>query len=133
MIAGKALIIFGTGSATAPTIASWFPSFTTTFPAPTFVVSNVWTVPTLSGGVWTTHLPARTATTQNIAIGGWGSPGPSGSGPGPPTYPNPPGAGVPFMVTGAMNENTPAAVETNGSEGASATAEIPRRRRRASA
>lgn len=133
VIAGKALIIFGTGSANVPTVASWFPSFTTTFPSPTFVVSNVWTVPTLSGGVWTTHLPARTATTQNIAIGGWGSPGPSGSGPGPPTYPNPPGAGVPFMAGMAMNENAPAAAETNGSEGAGAVAEIPRRRRRASA
>ena len=131
VIAGKALIIFGTGSATAPTMVSWFPSFTTTFPSPTFVVSNVWTIPTLSGGVWTTHLPARTATTAPIAIGGWGSPGPSGSGPGPPTYPNPPGAGVPFMAGMAMNENAP--TTTNESESAGAVAEIPRRRRRASA
>ena len=99
-----------------------FPDFTTTFPSPTFVVSNVWTVPTIAGGVWTTHLPAYTTTTQNIALGGWGLPGPSGQGPGPPTYPNPPGAGKPFMVEQAANENG------NGDE--PAAEETTRRRRR---
>ena len=97
-VAGINQPVFGTGSATSPTAASWIPQFTTTFPSPTVVFSNVWTVPTISGGVWTTHLPAYTVTTQNIALGGWGLPGPSGQGPGPPTYPNPPGAGKPFMM-----------------------------------
>jgi hypothetical protein len=133
VIAGKALIIFGTGSASSPAITTWFPSFTTTFPAPTFVVSNVWTVPTLSGGVWTTHLPAQTATTPCVPTGGWGSPGPTGSGPGPPSYPTPPGTGLPhhdlnILATQAENDNGddhPAA-EAEG-------AETPRRRRRKSA
>jgi hypothetical protein len=130
--AGFPLIRYGgTGSATVPTIASLFPAFTTTFPSPTFVVSNVWTVPTFAGGVWTSTLPARTATTPCVPTGGWGLPGPSGSGPGPPSYPTPPGTGLPHhdlsaLATVAENDNA-------SSEGASATAEIPRRRRRASA
>jgi hypothetical protein len=131
--AGFPIIRYGSGSATAPTIASLFPSFTTTFPSPTFVVSNVWTVPTFAGGVWTSTLPARTATTTCVPIGGWGLPGPSGSGPGPPSYPNPPGAGKPFMVMGEDVSVPPAMNENASSEGVSATAEIPRRRRRASA
>ena len=121
-IAGKALIIYGTGSATSPTAASWFPSFTSTFPAPTVVFSNVWTVPTFDGTNWTSTLPAQTATTLNLPQGGWGLPGPSGSGPGAPTYPNPPGAGLPHLAMSAANENG------NGDE--TASAETPRRRRR---
>jgi hypothetical protein len=130
VIAGKALIIFGTGNATTPTMVSWFPVFTTTFPAPTFVVSNVWTVPTLSGGVWTTHLPAQTATTPCVPTGGWGLPGPSGSGPGPPSYPTPPGTGLPhhdlnILATQAENDN--------GHDPKAESAETPRRRRRSGA
>jgi len=78
-------------------VITW-PGFRTTFPVPTFVFSNVWTVPTISGGVWTTHLPAYTSTTLCVSSGGWGLPGPTGSGPGPPSSPNPPGAGLPAMV-----------------------------------
>lgn len=135
--AGKALIIFGTGSATSPTAASWFPSFTTTFPAPTVVFSNVWTVPTLAGGNWTSTLPARTATTPPLGTsyntgGTWGAPGPSGSGPGPPTYPNPPGAGRPSLAS--MEAESEAIPETEPHLAAAENgATSARRRRRPSA
>ena len=88
------------GSATVPTGAQLLPQFTTTFPNPPITVSNVWTIPTISGGVWTTHLPAPIATTANITLSStWGPPGPSGAGPGPPAYTNPPGAGKPAMAS----------------------------------
>jgi len=81
-------------SPTGPNVDTW-PGFSTTFPVPTFVFSNVWTVPTISGGVWTSTLPPYTVTTMCVSSGGWGPPGPTGSGPGPPSSPNPPGAGLP--------------------------------------
>ena len=109
-VAGIVQPVYGTGgSATVPTGAALLPRFSTTFPVPTFVVSNIWAIPTFAGGVWTSTLPPRTVTTPPIALGGWGLPGPSGSGPGPPTYPNPPGAGSPHL---AANENAEPEVAT---------------------
>lgn len=129
-VAGIAQPVFRTGTATSPTGATLLPHFTTTFPSPTIVFSNVWTVPTFAGGVWTSTLPPQTVTTQNIALGGWGLPGPSGLGPGPPAYPNPPGAGKPFMAD-ADNENAEgASVEEASAEHDEEAAETPRRRRR---
>ena len=103
-VAGIVQPVFRTGSATSPTAASFFPSFTATFPNPPITVSNVWTIPTLAGGVWTTHLPPSIVTTANITLNGWGPPGPSGLGPGPPQYPNPPGAGKPQMAEAGTEE-----------------------------
>ena len=100
-----------------------FPGFRTTFPVPTFVVSNIWTVPTLSGGVWTSTLPAYTVTTLNVSSGGWGPPGPTGLGPGPPTYPSPPGAGLPH--------NDPSMLRTVPFGGYAIEEPVPGRRRRA--
>jgi hypothetical protein len=87
---------FGTGSATAPTAASWFPDFTTTFPSPPIVLTSLWNGATETGGVWNDGTPPSTPTTQNIILNGWGPPGPQ-NGVGPPTYPNPPGAGLPHV------------------------------------
>ena len=94
-------------SATVPTAASLFPAFTIVQLSPPLTFNNVWTVPTLAGGVWTTHLPANVNNPAMPAIpvgSTWGPPGPSGSGPGPPVESNPPGAGKPFMAE-AENEN----------------------------
>lgn len=48
---------------------------------------------------WTVVTPPSTPTTGQIILNGWGLPGPSGSGPGPPSYPNPPGAGLPHLAS----------------------------------
>lgn len=116
-VAGVVQPQYKTGSATSPTAASFFPSFTTTpayagFPnqppaGVPIVFANVWATPTLSGGVWTAHPPASTATVGQIILNGWGLPGPSGLGPGPPSNPNPPGAGLPHVfesVPGGYSE-----------------------------
>lgn len=57
---------FGSGSTTVP--HNLFPYFTTTFPSPPIVFSNIFT-----DGVSPTT-PPRTTTTQNILVGGWGPP-----------------------------------------------------------
>lgn len=103
-LAGVAQPQYETGSATVPPANGYFPEFTTTtayagFPnqppdGVPIVFANIWTVPELSGDVWTDVVPPSTPTVAQITLGGWGLPGPSGSGPGPPTYPNPPGAGL---------------------------------------
>lgn len=108
-LAGVVQPQYKTGSATSPTAASWFPQFTTTgayagFPnqPPTgvpIVFANISTKPSFSGGVWTVVTPPSTATTAQIILNGWGPPGPSGLGPGPPSYPNPPGAGLPHLAS----------------------------------
>jgi hypothetical protein len=118
--------VFGSGgtSHTSPTgtvVITW-PGFSTTFPNPPLTVSNVWTVPTLASGVWTTHLPAQIVTTPCVLVGGWGLPGPSGSGPGPPTYPSPPGAGRPSMM---MSEEP---ANENGNDNGNGTTRQRRRR-----
>lgn len=51
---------FATGSATAPTAASWFPQFTTTFPSPTVVFANIF-------NFWPAPVPT-VATTQNVTF-----------------------------------------------------------------
>jgi hypothetical protein len=66
--------------------------------------------------VWTTHLPAPIATTANITLGGWGPPGPSGLGPGPPVYPAPPGGMRPSMA-GLSAEITETQVTTDDTWG----------------
>jgi hypothetical protein len=108
----------GTGH-TSPSYTNPYvwPGFSSVFPNPTVVFSNVWTVPTISGGLWTTHLPPATASTLNVSSGGWGPPGPTGSGTGPPSYPNPPGAGLPHMTEAEAMYMVPGggmAVDTSG-------------------
>lgn len=103
-LAGIAQPSYGSGSATVPPVNGYFPQFTTTtayagFPnqPPTgvpIVFANIFNQPTFSGGVWAYPALPSTPTVGQIILDGWGLPGPSGSGPGPPTYPNPPGAGL---------------------------------------
>jgi hypothetical protein len=55
---------YASGNATSPAANGYFTQFTTTFPIPTFVFSNVATVPTGSWTTgWTSTLPPQTATT----------------------------------------------------------------------
>jgi hypothetical protein len=59
-----------------------------------------------------------------VSSGGWGAPGPTSAGPGPPSSPNPPGAGLPHM---AMVFNGGFAIEEPVPQSLSAAA-APRRR-----
>lgn len=55
---------FGSGSATTPAANGYFTQFTTTFPVPTVVFSNILTVPTGSYSTgWTSTLPPQTPST----------------------------------------------------------------------
>lgn len=89
-IAGKALIIFTFGSATTPPASAAFPEFTTTFPSPPIVFSNIYT------GGSTPTTPPSTASTPPMGTsyntgGQWGPPiGPAL----PPVVP----VSRPFMV-----------------------------------
>jgi hypothetical protein len=76
------------GSATVPTAASLFPSFTTTSPSPPIVFANIWNGATETGGVWDDNTPPSTPTTRNIILNGWGLPGPQTT---PPQVVTPPG------------------------------------------
>jgi hypothetical protein len=76
------------GSATVPTAASLFPSFTTTSPSPPIVFANLWNGATETGGVWDDGTPPSTPTTRNIILNGWGLPGPQTT---PPQVVTPPG------------------------------------------
>jgi hypothetical protein len=76
-LAGVVQPQFRTGSAAAPSAASWFPQFTTIFPVPTVVFANIF--------VQGATLPPMTATTQNVEMGGWGP----GAGPQTPTPESP--------------------------------------------
>jgi hypothetical protein len=109
----------------ATTLTNVALTVTTTFPAfsappfyypgvtpvgPANINTTIWTVPTLAPipwgptSVWTAVPPPMTTGTQPIILSAtWGLPGPSGSGPGPPTYPNPPGAGRPSSVSAVRN------------------------------
>jgi hypothetical protein len=80
--------VFQTGSKTAPTAASWFPQFTTTFPKPlTIIFANVWMIGNAK--------PPYTASTENIEIDEWGLPGPQDDNwQGEGGWQNPPGAGL---------------------------------------
>lgn len=102
-LAGVVQPQYKTGSAIAPTAASVFPAFTTApytgFPnqppnGVPIVFANISTNPSKAGSVWTAVPPPSTATTAPIILDGWGLPGPSGLGPGPPTYPTAPGTGL---------------------------------------
>ena len=48
------------------------------------VFANISTNPTFSGGAWHFTAPPSTPTTGVIVLNGWGLPGPTGLGPGPP-------------------------------------------------
>lgn len=84
-LAGVVQPQFKTGSATAPTAASWFPQFTTTFPKPTIVVGGNNFAALNAGHIppWTQAPPAQTASTLCIVLDGWGP----GVPPGAPTAP----------------------------------------------
>lgn len=112
-VAGIALIRFSYGSATTPPASAAFPEFTTTFPVPTVVFSNILTVPTFAGGLWTSTLPAYTTTTPPLGgsynTGGvWGPP----IGPALPVVVPP---SRPFMV--ATNGNLDDVVEVQTAAG----------------
>jgi hypothetical protein len=63
-VAGVTQPQYGSGSATVPAVNGYFTQFTTTFPSPTVVFSNIITVPTGSySSGWTSTLPAYTAST----------------------------------------------------------------------
>lgn len=67
--AGFPLIQYKTGSATAPTAASWIPQFTTTFPAPTIVIGPFMNSGTGQSGKSPPFIntpPAQTASTAPI-------------------------------------------------------------------
>lgn len=92
-IAGNQLIRFTFGSATAPPASAAFPEFTTTFPSPPIVFSNIFT-----DGVSPTT-PPHTTTTQCIALGNvYGPPI------GPALPPVVPGGARPFMTEAATHE-----------------------------
>lgn len=101
--AGIPLIRFTFGSATTPPASAAFPEFTTTFPSPPIVFSNIFT-----DGVSPTT-PPSTATTAPITISGnWGPP----RGPAlPPVVP----VSRPFMV--ATNGNPDDVVEVQTAAG----------------
>lgn len=68
---------FKTGSAVAPPSGGYWPIFTSTFPTPTIVFSNIFT------GHSPPTTPPSTASTLNIVLDGWGPSVP----PGAPTAP----------------------------------------------
>jgi hypothetical protein len=90
--AGFPLIQYKTGSATSPTAASWIPQFTTTFPHPPIVFSNIFT-----GGKPPTT-PPSTASTICVVLNGWGPNVPPGAPPGTMS------AGRVIMAAGAMKD-----------------------------
>lgn len=67
--AGKALIIFTYGSATTPPASAAFPEFTTTFPNPPIVFSNIFT-----DGVSPTTPPSTASTLCITLSNNWGPP-----------------------------------------------------------
>lgn len=67
---------FGTGSATSPTAASWFPDFTTEFPSPPIVVKQEHNVFGIFTGFDPPITPPSTPTHLLIELNGWGPPGP---------------------------------------------------------
>jgi hypothetical protein len=72
--AGYPLIKYQTGSATVPAQpGGYFPKFTSTFPSPTIVFSNVYT------GGKPPSTPPNTASTLNIVLDGWGPNVPAGA------------------------------------------------------
>jgi hypothetical protein len=63
-VAGVVQPQYASGSATSPAANGYFTKFTTTFPSPTVVFSNVLTVPTGSYSTgWTSTLPPQTPST----------------------------------------------------------------------
>lgn len=62
---------FGSGSATSPAANGYFTQFTTTFPVPTIVFSNVITIPTGNFNTgWTSTLPPQTPSTICVHASG---------------------------------------------------------------
>lgn len=100
------------GSATVPPANGYFTKFTTT-PYAGFPNVPPAGVPIVFANIYTGKspqvTPPSTVTTAQITLDGWGLPGPSGLGPGPPTYPNPPGAGLPQNVSAVRDGHTKSA------------------------
>lgn len=97
-VAGFPLLQFKTGTAIAPTAASWIPQFTTTFPVPTIVFTN-----TLMIGA---AVPPHTNSTLCIVLNGWGPSVPAGA----PTTPGSDGR-LPRPALAAMLAAKPALVD----------------------
>src|SRR4029077_9145000 len=99
-------------SATVPPVNGYFPKFTTTTAYAGFPNQPPAGVPIVFANIYTGNnpqvTPPSTPTTAQIILDGWGLPGPSGTGPGPPSSPNPPGAGLPHAFAVRDGHEEPA-------------------------